>query len=167
MTLQLRSHEDVPIKSIRPHPDNPRKHSRDQIRALARSMETFGFTAPVLVDRDGQIVAGHGRYEAALLLGRQTIPIIRLDDLSPEKARAYMLADNKLSDRSEWDVEKLGRHFKELREIELDFELEDTGFATAEIDLHIQGLDGDDGADRANEFDVEDKPAVSVPGDCW
>jgi DNA modification methylase len=166
MTVQSRTHEDVPIKSIRPHPNNPRKHSRDQIRALARSMETFGFTAPVLVDRNDQIVAGHGRYEAAMLLGRETIPIIRLDDLSEEKARAYMLADNKLSDRSEWDTEKLGRHFKELREIELNFELEDTGFATAEIDLHIQCLDDDD-ADRADEFVVEDKPAVSRPGDCW
>jgi len=167
LNLSPRTHQDVAIKSIRPHPDNPRKHSRDQIRALARSMETFGFTAPVLVDRNDQIVAGHGRYEAALLLGRETVPIIRLDDLSPEKARAYMLADNKLSDRSEWDTEKLGRHFKELREIELDFELEDTGFATGEIDLHIQRLDDDGGADRADEFVVEDKPAVSQPGDCW
>lgn len=166
MAAQSRTHEHVSIRTIRPHPDNPRKHPREQIRALARSMKTFGFTAPVLVDRNDQIVAGHGRYEAAVLLGWETIPVIRLDDLSPEKARAYMLADNKLSDRSEWDVEKLGRHFQELREIELDFELEDTGFATAEIDLHIQALE-DDGADRADEFVMEDKPTVSWPGDCW
>ena len=66
----------VPIGALRADPRNPRKHSRIQVRAIARSIDAFGFNAPVLVDKRNQIVAGHGRYEAALLLGLETIPVI-------------------------------------------------------------------------------------------
>ena len=67
----------VPIGALRADPRNPRKHSRIQVRAIARSIDAFGFNAPVLVDKRNQIVAGHGRYEAALLLGLETIPVIQ------------------------------------------------------------------------------------------
>ena len=70
------------------------------MRAIARSIDAFGFNAPVLVDKRNQIVAGHGRYEAALLLGLGKIPVIRLDHLTEAQARAYLLADNKLAERS-------------------------------------------------------------------
>ena len=72
----------VPIDSLKPDPRNPRKHSRVQVRAIARSIEAFGFNAPILVDKHNQIVAGHGRYEAAQLLGFDKIPVIRLDHLT-------------------------------------------------------------------------------------
>jgi len=73
------------------------------VRAIARSIDAFGFNAPILVDKRNQIVAGHGRYEAAQLLGLERIPVISLDHLTEAQARAYLLADNKLAERSSWD----------------------------------------------------------------
>ena len=92
----------VAIGDLIPDPHNPRKHGRAQIDAIARSIESFGFNAPILVDKNNKIVAGHGRYEAAQLLGIDKVPVILLDHLTPTQAKAYLLADNKLTDRSTW-----------------------------------------------------------------
>ena len=116
-----------PIGALTPHPRNPRKHSRAQIRAIAKSIETFEFNAPILIDKDRQIVAGHGRFEAAKLLGLEKVPVIFLEHLSPTQTRAYMLADNKLTDRSSWDDSTLAVHLKELSELVLDFDIEFNG----------------------------------------
>src|ERR1700674_1964675 len=102
----------VAIGDLIPDPDNPRKHGRAQISAIARSIEAFGFNAPILVDKDNKIVAGHGRYEAAILLGIDKVPVILLDHLTPSQAKAYLLADNKLTDRSTWDEPKLAIQLK-------------------------------------------------------
>jgi ParB/RepB/Spo0J family partition protein len=88
----------VAIGALIPDPDNPRKHGRAQIKAIAKSIETFGFNAPILVDKNNKIVAGHGRYEAAKLLGLDKVPIVLLSHLTETQARAYLLADNKLAD---------------------------------------------------------------------
>jgi ParB/RepB/Spo0J family partition protein len=88
-------------------PSNPRRHSRQQVAAIARSIEAFGFTAPILVDRKNRIVAGHGRLEAAKRLGLETVPVISLEHLTDVQAKAYLLADNKLTDRSSWDEAKV------------------------------------------------------------
>jgi hypothetical protein len=80
------------------------------VRAIARSIDAFGFNAPILVDKCNQIVAGHGRYEAAQLLGLERIPVISLDHLTEAQARAYLLADNKLAERSSWDDVGLAIH---------------------------------------------------------
>src|SRR5262249_36194964 len=90
----------IPISELKPHPSNPRKHSEQQIRAIARSIENFGFNATVLIDKDGQIVAGHGRVAAAKSRGYSEVPAICLGHLSEKRAIAYMLADNKLTDGS-------------------------------------------------------------------
>src|SRR5215510_5141439 len=90
--------EYVPIADLVPDPRNPRKHNRAQRRAIARSIRRFGFNAPILIDRNRKIIAGHGRYEAAMVLGLGEVPVIRLEHLSEAQARAYMLADNKLND---------------------------------------------------------------------
>jgi ParB-like chromosome segregation protein Spo0J len=105
MTDQGASNDLVPfgrwtlraVSDLTPDPRKPRKHSRAQVQAIARSIEAFGFNAPILIDKDGQIIAGHGRYDAALLLGLSQVPVVGLEHLSEAKARAYMLADNKLS----------------------------------------------------------------------
>jgi ParB/RepB/Spo0J family partition protein len=83
---------------IKRDPRNPRKHSQAQIQAIASSMRAFGFNAPILVDKENKILAGHGRLEASISLGLEQIPVICLNDLTREQARAYMLADNKLTD---------------------------------------------------------------------
>jgi len=111
----------VTIGDLIPDRDNPRKHGRAQIRAIARSIEAFGFNAPILIDRNRKIIAGHGRYEAAKLLGFAQVPVIFLDHLSETQAKAYMLADNKLTDRSTWDDGKVAIQLKELSELVLDF----------------------------------------------
>jgi len=119
------------------------------------------------VDRNRQIIAGHGRYEAAKLAGYTQVPVIFLDHLTETQARAYMLADNKLTDRSTWDDSKIAIHLKELTDLALDFDIEAIGFELPEIDIRIQSLDQTDAADRADEFDLASEPAVSVAGDLW
>jgi DNA modification methylase len=151
---------------LTPNPRNPRKHSRQQIRDIARSIEAFGFNAPVLIDKDKQIIAGHGRYEAAKLLGLEQIPVVSLEHLSEAQAKAYMLADNKLTDRSSWNDEALALQLKELTDLALDFEIEAIGFETPEIDLRIQSLDTTP-EDAADTFEVAAGPVVSKPGDLW
>jgi ParB-like nuclease domain len=159
--------KQMPIANLIPDPTNPRKHNRPQIRAIARSITVFGFNAPILIDRNKQIVAGHGRYEAAKLLNLTEVPVISLEHLSKDRARAYMLADNKLTDRSGWDDTKVAVHLKELSELVLDFDIEAIGFELPELDLRIQSLDQSDTADIADEFESVTGIATSIAGDLW
>jgi DNA modification methylase len=163
----LRQISFLAIADLTPAPHNPRKHSRAQIRAIARSIEAFGFNAPILVDRSRQIIAGHGRYEAAKLSGHTQVPVIFLDHLTETQAKAYMLADNKLTDRSSWDDGKVAVQLKELSDLALDFDIEAIGFELPEIDFRIQSLDTSDAADNADEFEAATGPAVSMAGDLW
>ena len=155
------------VEQLYPDPTNPRKHSRHQIRAIAKSIEAFSFNAPILVDRTRKIIAGHGRYEAAKFLGLVQVPVIFLDHLTETQAKAYQLADNKLTDRSTWDDNKVALQLKELSDMALDFDIEAIGFELPELDFRIQSLDEPDAADRADEFAPATGPAVSVPGDLW
>ena len=157
----------LPIMDLKPDPSNPRKHGREQIRAIARSIAAFGFNAPILIDKNKRIVAGHGRYEAAKLNQCAEVPVVWLEHLTETQARAYMLADNKLTDRSSWDDTALAVHLKELSELVLDFDIEDIGFELPEIDFCIQSLDITEDADRADEFNAAVGPAVSRIGDLW
>jgi DNA modification methylase len=157
----------VAIGTLIPDPDNPRKHGRAQISAIAKSIEAFGFNAPILVDKNNKIVAGHGRYEAAKLLGLAKVPIVSLSHLTKTQAKAYMLADNKLTDRSTWDDAKVAVQLKELSDLALDFDIEAIGFELPEIDFRIQSLDASDAADHADEFEASLGPAVSMAGDLW
>jgi ParB-like chromosome segregation protein Spo0J len=153
----------VAIEDLIPDPGNPRKHGRAQISAIAKSIEAFGFNAPILVDKNNKIVAGHGRYEAAMLLGLERVPVILLDHLTETQAKAYLLSDNKLTDRSTWDDNKLAIQLKELSDLVLDFDIEAIGFEPPEIDLRIQSLDStlEDADDR---FELATGPVVSRTG---
>jgi len=155
------------VSDLVPAPNNPRKHSRPQIRAIAKSIEAFKFCAPILIDRNKQIVAGHGRWEAAKFLGLTQVPVVFLDHLTDVQAKALRLADNKLTDRSSWDDGKVAAQLKELSELVLDFDIEAIGFELPEIDIRIQSLDTSDAIDNADEFDAATGPAVSIPGDLW
>src|SRR5215475_12878269 len=128
--------EYTPVRELRPHPNNARTHSRKQIRQIAKSIETFGFCNPVLVDDAKQIIAGHGRVEAAKLLGIDAVPTCQLSHLSEADKRAYVLADNKLAEKAGWDKELLAIELQGLIELDVDIEL--TGFETAEIDLILE-----------------------------
>jgi ParB-like nuclease domain/DNA methylase len=159
--------EILPLDQLKPDPLNPRKHSREQIRAIARSINAFGFNAPILIDANKQIIAGHGRYEAAKLSGCTQVPVVWLEHLTEAQAKAYLLADNKLTDRSCWNDAALAARLKELTELAIDFEVEDVGFELPEIDFRIQSLDAADESDLADDFKLLSGPAVSRPGDLW
>jgi DNA modification methylase len=149
---------------------NPRLHSPKQIKQIARSIEAFGFNVPVLVDAAGQVIAGHGRVLACRQLGWTEVPTIQLDHLSPLQARAFMVADNRLSDVSDWNEPLLAETLRDLLLVELDFELEAIGFDMPEIDLRIESLQAEtgQGPDPADTFAPPAAgPAVTRPGDLW
>lgn len=106
-------------ESLRPYKRNARTHSKKQIRQIADSIKKFGFTNPVLITRDGEIIAGHGRVESAKLLGMDKVPTIVLEDLTRDERRAYILADNKLALNAGWDSELLALELGELSELGL------------------------------------------------
>lgn len=158
-----------PIDELTLDPDNARKHSKAHIKAIAHSIKSFGYNMPILVDRHSKVVAGHGRLLALKHLGATEVPTIQLGHLTPEKARGYALADNKLTDLSTWDEKKLAEHFKVLVALDLDFDIEATGFSMGEIDLSIEGLDlrvGNDAPDSADDLPAIG-PAVCRPGQLW
>ena len=161
------THRDVDV--LKPFERNARTHSRRQIRQIARSIEAFGFTNPILIDETDRIIAGHGRVEAARLLGITQIPTIRLDHLSEAQLRAYVIADNKLAENAGWDRDILAIEFQFLSELDLEFDVTVTGFEMAEIDLIIEGSVPDEEdvrADALPEVSV-DTPQVTRLGDLW
>lgn len=158
--------EQVAVGDLRPDPKNARKHSPAQVRQIAGSIEAFGFNTPILVDRDNLIISGHGRLLALQRLGRSHAPVIRLEHLSPEAARAFAIAENRLVENSVWDEELLSEHFQALSALDLDFSLDVTGFTMAEIDLKIEGL-GVEEAEDADDAPVNPGPSVVRPGELW
>ncbi len=128
-----------PPGDLNPWPGNPRTHSDKQLDKLKASIQTFGFTVPVLVDEAGVILSGHGRVQAAKELGLEKIPTRVLAGLSKTKKRAYVIADNKLAQLSGWDQALLKAELEIL--IRDEFEIEATGFTTAEIDLMFDAED--------------------------
>src|SRR3954471_9400361 len=106
--------EGVEIGRLKPDPRNPRLHGERQVKQIARSIEAFGFNVPVLADRDGNILAGHGRVQAARRLGWREVPVIRLEHLTREQARGFSIADNRLAETSSWDDRLLAEVFRDL-----------------------------------------------------
>jgi hypothetical protein len=120
------------IDKLIPYARNARTHSDDQIAAIAASIREFGFNVPILIDGKGGIIAGHGRVKAAKLLELIAVPTIRVDHLTKNQKRAFILADNKLTERGGWDNEILAKELADLKAIEFDFEA--TGFRDFEIE---------------------------------
>src|SRR5437660_1728000 len=111
-------------------PANPRQHSKKQIGQIAESIKVFGFIVPILTDRNGKIIAGHGRALAARARGMTEVPTVCLDRLTSAEAGAFMIADNKLTENATWDDQLLAQQLKNLSLLGLDFSLE-----MGEIDL--------------------------------
>ena len=163
-------HLDVvnrPVDSLRPNKHNPRTHSKDQIAALAASMDKFGVVVPILIAKRNRVIAGHGRLKAAKMLGLDKVPTIRIEHLTKAELRAYALADNRLAELASWDNERLAEELSELISLELDFDLTITGFELPEIDLLIQ--ESQESTDPTDDIpDVEpDNPPVTSVGDLW
>src|SRR5271168_3325427 len=159
-----------PAEELKPNPANARIHSKKQIRQIANSIETFGFNVPVLVDAELNVICGHGRLLACRELGWTEVPTLCLDHLTPAQARAFMIADNRLTEISSWDDRLLAEQLKELSLHGLDFNIEVIGFEMGEIDLRIASLEDvpkqdDDPADALPEPPTGSP--VSKIGDLW
>ena len=158
--------EHAPIDSLKPNPNNPRAHNRHQRHQIAASIRKFGFINPIIADRDGTILAGHGRWEAAKIAEMPTVPVIRIEHLTPEQIRAYVIADNRLAELAGWDKSILAIELQNLMGLDLDFDVTITGFDIPEIDLIIEGAK--DAPDKDDEIEAgENLPAVTRPGDVW
>jgi DNA modification methylase len=158
------------IDQLKPGPANPHRHSTKQIRQIANSIRVFDFNVPILIDRQDNMIAGHGRLLACRELGMTEVPTLCLDHLTRAQARAFMIAENKLVENADWDDQLLAQQLKELSLIGLDFSLELTGFEMGEIDLRIQSLEEvrdrvDDPADAVPEVLADQ--AISKIGDLW
>ena len=147
--------EQWPIARLKPYAKNARTHSDDQVAKIAASLVEYGWTAPVMVADDGEIVAGHGRLLAAQHLGLNEVPIIRLSHLTPEQVRAYRIADNRLSELSGWDDELLAAELHALNAAGFDLAL--TGFEGEDLDRLLAPLDEGDGL--AGEDVIPEPPA--------
>lgn len=139
------------IENIKPYEKNAKKHPKKQVEQIAKSIKEFGFNQPIVIDKKGVIIVGHGRYEAAKLLGLSDVPVIEVE-LTEEQAKAYRLADNKLNE-SEWEMDLVIEELKGLSEDMLDL----TGF---DKDLIIE-------PDEKDDVIPEDAPPVAQLGDIW
>jgi DNA modification methylase len=160
--------EYTPVRELRPHPNNPRTHSKKQIRQIANSIQQFGFCNPILIDDGKQVIAGWGRAQASKLLGIDAVPTCRLSHLCETDKRAYLLADNRLAEIAGWDRELLAIELQGLIELDVDIEL--TGFEMAEVDLILEEAGEASGAASGPQDQAPEPspgPAVSQTGDLW
>jgi DNA modification methylase len=161
LSIELR-----PIATLKEFERNARKHSDKQINQIAAAIKQFGFTNPILVDENGTVLAGHGRLAAAKLLGLERVPTVSIAHLNQAQKQAYIIADNRLAEKAKWDREILAAEFEALAALDLEFDLEITGFETAEIDELIEQPSLDDSSPLDN---IPPRPTtlVTKAGDIW
>lgn len=154
------------ITNLSPYARNARTHSKEQIRQIADSIQAFGFTNPILVDKQNNIIAGHGRLRAAQLLGIARVPTICLENLTEDQVRAYILADNKLAEKAGWDESILAIELGHLLTVDLGFDITITGFEVPEIDLIVQGASCKPDVEEDPE-PLPQGPPITRTGDLW
>jgi ParB-like nuclease domain len=154
------------ISELKDNPRNARTHSKHQIHQIAESIRTLGFVNPVLIDHSDTKIAGHGRVDGAKLLGMTEVPTIRLEHLSADQIRAYVIADNRLAETAGWDHSILAIELQHLLTIENDCDITVTGFEIPEIDLVLSSVDETKDPDDALEA-VEGQAPVAQRGDLW
>lgn len=159
----------IAIGEVKPATRNARTHSKRQIKEIADSISRFRWTFPILVDESWHIIAGHGRYEAAKLLGLAEVPVLEVTGLSGIEKRALALADNKIAEKAGWDRTLLAAELAELR-IELpkiDLDISITGFETPEIDALFSDLSDAENYSAEDPVPAPHAEAVSRLGDLW
>jgi DNA modification methylase len=160
--------ESLVLKELKPHTRNARIHTKHQIRQIAESIRAFGFTNPILIDSCNRIIAGHGRVEAAKILAMERVPTIRLERLSEEQIRAYIIADNKLAENAGWDRSILAIELQHLIALDCDdFNVTITGFGLPEIDLILEEAKGEPEPEEAIPDADLSRPPVTESGDVW
>jgi DNA modification methylase len=147
-----------------PYANNPRTHSDQQVAQVAASIQEFGFNNPILIDEHNSIIAGHGRLAAAQKLDLKLVPTITLEGLSEAQRKAYVIADNKLTENGGWDYDLLAVEIERLKELDVDIDL--TGFDPTELDTIlepevVEGLTDEDEVPEAPE------EPITKQGDVW
>ncbi len=158
--------EQIALADLVPHDRNARTHSKKQLKQIADSIERFGFTNPVLVDGKNSVVAGHGRIEAAKMLGMTDVPVLRLEHMTEAEKRAYVIADNRLAELAGWDNQLLALELSAIAGLDAEFELALTGFDPAEIESLLNNLDEAQTAEEEVVIDTA-APVVTQLGDMW
>jgi len=153
--------EWVSTRTLRCNP-GPREHTDRQVKQIGWSISTFGFLVPILVDNNGDVLAGVARLRAAEKIGMPEVPVVRVTHLTEAEKRAFKIADNRLTEHAKWNDRLLAETLKDLSALDLDFSLEVTGFSTAEIDLRIEGL-STTAADEPDPADQVPEPVGQVP----
>src|ERR1700716_2633139 len=171
--LGLRSMANLAIQYVspdrlRPYPGNARTHSRKQLKLIENSIKRFGFTNPILVTDDFEVVAGHGRLQAAKSLGMQLVPVVALSSLSEADKKALIIADNRIAELSNWDRDILAIEYQGLHDLQFD-DLEVTGFSLGEIDTILDEASEKKPVGPGPEDDLPSVVAapVSRKGDLW
>lgn len=157
----------LPLEEIKLSEIKLRRHTRRQINKLCRNIDKFGFLVPVIIDANDVLITGHGRIEAARQLGLDRVPTIRATHLTAEELRAFAIADNRLSELSEWDSKVLKSELGFLIGLDIEFDMEMTGFELPEIEV-ILAADDDQ---ASGDSDDDPVPLVARPvtrlGDVW
>ena len=152
---------------LKPHPDNPRTHSKEQVKKIAASIKRFGFRNPVLIDEDNNVVAGHGRLLAAAELKLATVPTLVMTDMTEAERRAYVIADNRLAECAGWDEDRLASELAAILSLDGEFDLALTGFDGGALEKLLElAAAGPAGVDEVPDIDPS-QPAVSKSGDVW
>ena len=156
----------LPIDELIPYANNARTHSKEQITKIRSSLREFGFVNPVLIDKDKNIIAGHGRCEAAKAEGIKEVPCVMVEHLTEAQKKAYIIADNKLALDAGWDNEILAVELESLKDLNFDVEL--TGFNAAEIDDLFSNIHDKEVSD--DDFDLDaalEEETITKQGDLW
>lgn len=159
MTWPAESIEMREIESLKSYSRNSRTHSPEQVDAICRSIEEFGWTVPVLVDDDGTVIAGHGRLMAARKMGISAVPVMVASGWSDEKMRAYVIADNRLPELAGWDEAVLGEELKALDQAGYDVTV--TGF---DIGAFVANVAGGDAGERVAVSDLDNTFWANING---
>ncbi|MDR1160408.1 MAG: ParB N-terminal domain-containing protein [Syntrophomonadaceae bacterium] len=150
---------------VKPYQNNPKKHSEKQVTQIINSIKEFKFNNPLLIDENNVLIAGHGRLLAAKHLNLEKVPAIQLRHLTEAQKRAYRIADNKLTENGDWDINILALEFSDLEKLDLDFSLDITGFDNIEIDNLLNPPVSD--LKLNNIPFVKPEEIVSTSGDVW
>lgn len=163
-TSKMTIHE-VAVDAVTPYEKNPRKIPKEAVEKVAASIKEFGFKQPIVVDKDMVIIVGHTRLLAAKKLGYETVPVLVASDLSPEKARAYRLADNKTNEFTDWDFDTLQEELESFLSVE-DFNMEDFGFDMSFLDKNADDVQEDD-FDPDTAYSEAKNNCHVTQGDIW
>ena len=159
---EVTQRKNVAVDKLIPYVNNAKIHSEDQVLRIASSIREFGFLNPVLVDKEYNIIAGHGRVMAAKKLEMETVPCLFVEGLTEAQRKAYILADNKLGELADWDMDLVTSELEML--LDDDFDVDLIGFTEDELQ---KLLNQDDSEAEEDDFDVDaelEKPTFSVGG---